>query len=401
MKEFIHQSVRESLLAGPLDTSDSVSHSKLFGSTQCSPRCFPPCRNGSSCGLPNNCLCRRGFYGVRCQFSKVPLPVGRPPETSSHPASSTTAAGPIGSSRKPEPTGSFQKPLNGNDSGPLKSGRLAGQAEGVKGDPGDVTLWFLNQTSPGSTNLMRTDPDPERQSSDSKHVLESKPQTNRENRNPLRSESLELQASLEVKEDEDPTGAERRPEEMKRQIPSLREAQSVLLRNSLSQGGRGGNMAALLMKHITKEKRKLHTLASSSSSSSSSPTTRRAFQNQRGRFDSHLAAPKAAELQQQQTMMAAGAVTRGNGSHRPTGNISWSSGSVSDGSGAGKSCPFKALCARLLASHQHSQRPAKALENGWTPTGLKQGSTCETDSSLGGPEGPSKAPVGQRTTVFG
>ncbi|XP_027901001.1 latent-transforming growth factor beta-binding protein 1-like isoform X3 [Xiphophorus couchianus] len=256
------------------------------------PRCFPSCRNGSSCGLPNNCLCGKGFYGIRCQFSKVPLPVGRPPETSSHPASTTTAAGPIGSSRKPEPPGSFQKPLNGNDSGPLKSGCLAGQAEGVKGDQGDVTLRFLNRTSPGSTGLMRADPDPERQSSDSEHVLESKPQTNRENRNPLRSESLELQASLEVKEDEDPTGAERRPEEMKRQIPSLREAQSVLLRNSLSQGGRGGNMAALLMKHITREKRKLHTLTSSSSSSSSSLSTRRAFQNQRGRFDSHLAAPK-------------------------------------------------------------------------------------------------------------
>ncbi|XP_016536465.1 latent-transforming growth factor beta-binding protein 4 isoform X4 [Poecilia formosa] len=256
------------------------------------PRCFPPCRNGSSCGLPNNCLCRKGFYGARCQFSSVPLPVGRPPETSSHPSSISPAAGPIGSSQKPEPAGSFQKPLNSNNSGPLKSGRLAGQAEGMKGDPGDVTLRFLNGTSSGSTGLMRADPDPERQSSDSEHVLELKLQTNRENKNPLRSESLELQASLEVKKDEDPTGAERRPEEMKRQIPSLREAQSILLRNSLSQGGRGGNMAALLMKHIRREKRKLHTLTSSSSSSSSSPTTMRAFQNQRGRVDSHLAAPK-------------------------------------------------------------------------------------------------------------
>ncbi|XP_014915219.1 latent-transforming growth factor beta-binding protein 4 isoform X4 [Poecilia latipinna] len=249
------------------------------------PRCFPPCRNGSSCGLPNNCLCRKGFYGARCQFSSVPLPVRRPPETSSHPASTSPAAGPIGSSQKPEPPGSFQKLLNSNNSSPLKSGRLAGQAEGMKGDPGDVTLRFLNGTSSGSTGLMRADA--ERQSSDSKHVLELKLQTNRENKNPLRSESLELQASLEVKEDEDPTGAERRPEEMKRQIPSLREAQSVLLRNSLSRG-RGGNMAALLMKHIRREKRKLHTLTSSSSS----PTTMRAFQNQRGRVDSHLAAPK-------------------------------------------------------------------------------------------------------------
>ncbi|XP_014915220.1 latent-transforming growth factor beta-binding protein 1 isoform X5 [Poecilia latipinna] len=81
----------------------------------------------------------------------------------------------------------------------------------------------------------------------------------------------------------DPAGGARR----RAALSGLREAQSVLLRNSLSRG-RGGNMAALLMKHIRREKRKLHTLTSSSSS----PTTMRAFQNQRGRVDSHLAAPK-------------------------------------------------------------------------------------------------------------
>ncbi|MEQ2255360.1 hypothetical protein ILYODFUR_013113 [Ilyodon furcidens] len=267
-------------------------------------RCSPPCRNGSLCRLSNTCLCRKGFHGVRCQFSKVLLPVGGPPVTSSNPtdqpASTTIASGPTRASRKPEPTDSDKNPLNDEDSGPLKAGSLAAQTEG---DPGGVTNRFLtpteNKASSGSKDLKRTDPDLERQITVLEQVvLESKPQT--ESRNPHRAESLELKSTLVDKEAEDLTGAKRSPEEkegdaeeMMRQIPSLREAQSVLLRNTLLHGGRGGNMATLLMKHITREKRKLHTLNSSyNSSSSSSVKTMRTFHNQRDQYNIHLSDPK-------------------------------------------------------------------------------------------------------------
>lgn len=41
----------------------------------------------------------------------------------------------------------------------------------------------------------------------------------------------------------------------------------MLLRKTSSQGGRGGSLATMLMKHIMREKRKLQLLTSSSSSS--------------------------------------------------------------------------------------------------------------------------------------
>ena len=68
------------------------------------------------------------------------------------------------------------------------------------------------------------------------------------------------------------------------------EAQSLLLRKTLSGGG-GGNMAALLMKHITKEKKKLGTL------SSSVKTNLTTFHTQRGRDIVHLAAPAGPFMQ--------------------------------------------------------------------------------------------------------
>ncbi|XP_023273319.1 uncharacterized protein LOC111663386 [Seriola lalandi dorsalis] len=45
----------------------------------------------------------------------------------------------------------------------------------------------------------------------------------------------------------------------KKQLLSLQEAQAVLLRKTLSRGGRGDKMATLLMKHIEKERKKLRT----------------------------------------------------------------------------------------------------------------------------------------------
>lgn len=78
---------------------------------------------------------------------------------------------------------------------------------------------------------------------------------------------------------------------------SLREAQAVLLRKTLSQRGRGDRMAALLLKHIEKERKKLHSIlpnsnSSSSSSSSSVKTSVRSFHTQKGQYTVHITAPK-------------------------------------------------------------------------------------------------------------
>ncbi|XP_058489701.1 latent-transforming growth factor beta-binding protein 4 isoform X3 [Solea solea] len=84
----------------------------------------------------------------------------------------------------------------------------------------------------------------------------------------------------------------------KKQLLSLREAQAVLLRKTLSRRGRGDKMAALLLKHIEKERKRLSTITSSSNSSSSpsSPpvkTSVRSFHTQRGRYTVHITAPTA------------------------------------------------------------------------------------------------------------
>lgn len=77
---------------------------------------------------------------------------------------------------------------------------------------------------------------------------------------------------------------------------SLREAQALLLRKTLSRGGRGDKMAALLMKHIEKERKKLRTVTSSSSLSNSSisssvKTSVKSFHTQKGQYTVHITAP--------------------------------------------------------------------------------------------------------------
>ncbi|KAM8769180.1 latent-transforming growth factor beta-binding protein 4 isoform 2-T2 [Acanthopagrus schlegelii] len=87
---------------------------------------------------------------------------------------------------------------------------------------------------------------------------------------------------------------------------SLREARAVLLRKTLSRGGRGDKMAALLMKHIEKERKKVLTVTSSSSSSSSSSVSSssstssssvkssvKSFHTQKGQYTVHFMAPAA------------------------------------------------------------------------------------------------------------
>ncbi|XP_044210689.1 latent-transforming growth factor beta-binding protein 2 isoform X1 [Thunnus albacares] len=102
---------------------------------------------------------------------------------------------------------------------------------------------------------------------------------------------------------------EKKKKEVKKQTLSLREAQAVLLRKTLSRGGRGDKMAALLMKHIEKERKKLVTSSSSSSNSSSSSSSSspassssssssvktrvKTFYTQKGQYTVHVTAPAA------------------------------------------------------------------------------------------------------------
>lgn len=79
---------------------------------------------------------------------------------------------------------------------------------------------------------------------------------------------------------------------------SLREAQAVLLKKGLWRGGDGDKMAALLMKHVEKEKKKLllatvfpplsNTSLSPSSPSSSRSARVRTFHTQKGQYTVHF-----------------------------------------------------------------------------------------------------------------
>lgn len=118
--------------------------------------------------------------------------MGGSPATPTHAASNTTAAG------KAELSDSDQTPLKGL--GPLKS--LAAPAEAMKRKL-DVTYSFVTpveQRVSSGSKAMRTAVE--------RVLLE--PQT---------KENRQMKAGLEVKEDENLTGAKRRLEEMKRQIP--------------------------------------------------------------------------------------------------------------------------------------------------------------------------------------
>lgn len=61
----------------------------------------------------------------------------------------------------------------------------------------------------------------------------------------------------------------------------------MLLRKTLSQGGRGDKLVTMLMKHIEKEMKKLGTATSSFNTS----TSVRTFHTQRGQYSVHVSAP--------------------------------------------------------------------------------------------------------------
>lgn len=81
---------------------------------------------------------------------------------------------------------------------------------------------------------------------------------------------------------------------------SLREAQAVLLKKGLSRGGNGDKMAALLMKHVEKEKKKLLPATAfppvSNPSPSPAPSSSlkahvRTFHTQKGQYTVHFVPP--------------------------------------------------------------------------------------------------------------
>lgn len=69
---------------------------------------------------------------------------------------------------------------------------------------------------------------------------------------------------------------------------SLREARALLMRKTLAKGGRGDKMAAALMKHIEKERKKLWSVTSSTPPLQSSV---RSLHPQRGALGGRLPSP--------------------------------------------------------------------------------------------------------------
>lgn len=69
---------------------------------------------------------------------------------------------------------------------------------------------------------------------------------------------------------------------------SLREAQALLMRKTLAKGGRGDKMAAALMKHIEKERKKLWSVTSSTPPL---PSSVRSLHPQRGALGGRLPSP--------------------------------------------------------------------------------------------------------------
>ncbi|XP_037533832.1 latent-transforming growth factor beta-binding protein 1 [Nematolebias whitei] len=230
----------------------------------------PRCSHADRCPLTNRCVCRQRFHGNRC----MKLPVGErrataPPVVTALPPSSTTTTEPVKTCIRPEPAESDPNPssiedkdLMITDSGTVKSENPEAETENIKLNRG-VSM-KENRASLEHLGVTSTDSDMEEQRTASEHViLDPDPGSKRENKTRSIPESLKL--NLGLKEDERWTSGTRTWEKKKNQILSLREAQSVLLRKTSSLGGRGVSIAAFLMKHILREKRKLHILTSSSS----------------------------------------------------------------------------------------------------------------------------------------
>ncbi|KAM9852921.1 latent-transforming growth factor beta-binding protein 4 [Aulostomus maculatus] len=114
----------------------------------------------------------------------------------------------------------------------------------------------------------------------------------------LRGED-QVDVTRETRREEGPTKPEKKKEVKmggaRKQSLSLREAQAVLLRKTL--GRRGDKMAALLMKHIEKEKKRLGAVTSSSSPvpATSVETSVKTLCTQTGQYTVHVTTPADAD----------------------------------------------------------------------------------------------------------
>ncbi|XP_023817153.1 latent-transforming growth factor beta-binding protein 1 isoform X2 [Oryzias latipes] len=215
-------------------------------------RCPPPCRNGTSCRQPNTWWCRPGFHGNRCRLSAAARSPTRatPTRTGTTPGSQVKR---LLTRATEEDTGS--DPVRSGSSGAAALGRKEKRGRVLKklGSPEET------QTSSGGPGLTREGPSSEKAS--------LHPKVEERRSGPKR---LEQKLSPGPNGGRVLTAGRRRWEEKKRrevkQKPSLREVQWMLQRKTSGPGGPGGGMATLLMKHIAKEKRRLHSLTSSNSS---------------------------------------------------------------------------------------------------------------------------------------
>ncbi|KAF0030960.1 hypothetical protein F2P81_017691 [Scophthalmus maximus] len=248
-----------------------------------SSRCFPRCHNGALCRRPDRCICRRGFRGSRCQFSAVMGSVPGRPLTSIHPTTTAAVVRRLDTRGVPERLRVHEVEMKATAEETLT------QAES-KPEFNDLRLQTRDGGEASVTWRVKTEDVPPR-------TLQTVSGSESE------GESVDQQSDAAAEHlQSDPgrrseAGETRRTEEeevKKQQQPlSLREAQAVLLRKTLSRRGRGDKMAALLMKHIEKERKKLVSAASSSNSSSSSSvkTSGKSFHTQKGQYTVHLTTP--------------------------------------------------------------------------------------------------------------
>ncbi|KAM8905293.1 latent-transforming growth factor beta-binding protein 4-like isoform 2-T2 [Spinachia spinachia] len=269
------------------------------GTRRCTkPRCLSRCHSAPLCRHSNRCVC------PRCDSSPV---MGGAPHTGVH---GTARSGPGASDPNPPQTFNVQedgKTLNtGEEKGDSSAtspqpGRRAERTEtqesnnlqekekqikaGLKTDPPPSQTLFLNrrQTSP-----------PEDQGVFRKETSASAGVPNPESKSRTGGQRSENVAGTPEKKKKETRGADT-------QSLSLREAQAIMLRKTVSLRGRGDKMATLLMKHIEKERKKVLTMTSSPDSSSPSSSSAssiggtgvKTFYTQKGRYSLHVAAAGA------------------------------------------------------------------------------------------------------------
>ncbi|XP_077961884.1 latent-transforming growth factor beta-binding protein 4 isoform X3 [Gasterosteus aculeatus] len=286
------------------------------GTRRCTkPRCLPRCHGALLCRPSNRCVCPRGFHGYRSE--SLPLTGGSPDPASPNTGSLGAPSGPVATTTTARPGPGASDPI------PLETLNVQEDAEILNAgvDKGDSSPTFPQEgrraertETQDSNNLqekeegIRAGPtgrktDPSSSQTVSPHLRQMSPP---EDQGILRQETS-TSSGIPNPESRSGTGAQRSEEVAgtaggkkkketrgaKTQSLSLREAQAVMLRKTLSPRRRGDRMAALLMKHIEKERKKVLTVSSSPDSSSSSTSSSSTGDTQKGRYSLYVAAAGA------------------------------------------------------------------------------------------------------------